>query len=128
VIRRTGTYGDLPEARFDHLYTIYPSGEIFIDRNVDFTADVSSTAEHLRMALDNPGTPPWTESEQDATPTSDWIGGYSNDATYKVDPFMVLYEDWTGVNANVSNNEQQHRVLATSIREGRGGLLQRPAL
>ncbi|KPJ58208.1 MAG: hypothetical protein AMJ46_14510, partial [Latescibacteria bacterium DG_63] len=49
----------------------------------------------------NPGTPPWTESEQDDTPTSDWIGGYSNDANYKVDPFMVWYEDWSGVNRNV---------------------------
>jgi hypothetical protein len=99
VIRRTGTYDGLSSARFDHLYTVYPSGEIYIDRNVDFTAGVSSTEEDLRLTLANPNNP-WTRSEQDGTAGSDWIGGYSNSANYKVDPFMVPYEDWTGVNAN----------------------------
>ncbi|KPJ58692.1 MAG: hypothetical protein AMJ46_13775, partial [Latescibacteria bacterium DG_63] len=103
VIRRTGTYGSLSEAGFDHLYTIYPSGEIYIDRNVDFTSDVTSEAEGVRLCLANPGTAPWTRSEQDGTATSDWIGGWSDSTVtpnYEVDPFIVLYEDWTGVNAN----------------------------
>ncbi|NIQ81051.1 MAG: DUF2341 domain-containing protein, partial [Anaerolineales bacterium] len=99
VIRRTGTYSDLPEARFDHLYTVYPTGEIYINRNADFTGAVTTAHEHLRMTLDNTGLP-WTQSEQDNTPTSDWIGGYSDSASYKVDPFMIWYEDWTGANAN----------------------------